>query len=87
MGKVEQHKDAVHHGISQGDQGVKAAPLQAVYNVLEKKIHSGLIRANGFIKFVFSFVADPDNNGTFDWISLFRKGHIAGDALEVLDFG
>jgi hypothetical protein len=38
-GKVEQHQDAVHHGISQGDQGIEAAPLQTVYNVLEKEVH------------------------------------------------
>jgi hypothetical protein len=39
MGKIEQHHDAVHHGISQGDKGVKAAPLQGVDDVLQKKVH------------------------------------------------
>ena len=28
MGEVEQHEDAVHHGVPECDQGVKAAPLQ-----------------------------------------------------------
>jgi hypothetical protein len=39
MGKVKQHQDAVHHGITQGDQGVKAAPLKRIDHILQKKFH------------------------------------------------
>jgi hypothetical protein len=38
VGKIEQHEDAVYHGITQSDQGVKAAPLQGIDQVLHEKV-------------------------------------------------
>jgi hypothetical protein len=38
VGEVEQHEDAVHHGITESDQGVKAAPLQGIDQVLHEKL-------------------------------------------------
>jgi hypothetical protein len=37
MGKIEKHQDAIHHGVTQGDQGVKATPLKSVDQILEEK--------------------------------------------------
>jgi hypothetical protein len=38
VGKIEQHEDAVYHGITQSDQGVKAAPLQGIDQILHEKV-------------------------------------------------
>jgi hypothetical protein len=34
MGKINHGKDAVHHGVAQGDQGVNTAQLQGVQDIL-----------------------------------------------------
>ena len=46
-----------------------------------------LVRADRFIELVFTLVADPDDDRALDRISLFGKGHVAGDASEILDPG
>jgi hypothetical protein len=39
VGKVKEHQNAVDHGIPQGDQGIEAAPLQGVHQILKEKGH------------------------------------------------
>jgi hypothetical protein len=38
MGKVEQHEDAVDHGVAQGNQSVKTPPLKRIDEVLHEEI-------------------------------------------------
>ena len=37
VGEVDQQQHAVDHGIAQGDEGIKAAPLQGVDEVLQEE--------------------------------------------------
>jgi hypothetical protein len=39
MSKIEEHQDAIHHGVTQGDQGIEAPPLQGVDQILKEICH------------------------------------------------
>ena len=46
---------------------------------------SNLLRANGLIELEFTGVADTHDNGAFDRIAFFGKGHATGNAVKVLN--
>ena len=46
MGEIKEHQNAVNHGISQGNKGIKTPPLKGVYQVLEKEDHLGRFLKN-----------------------------------------
>jgi hypothetical protein len=45
MRKIEKHQDTVNHGVPKGDQGIEAAPLQGIHQVLHKKAESHSTRS------------------------------------------
>jgi hypothetical protein len=51
VGEIEQHEDAVHHGVAQGDQSVEAAPLKGIDEVLHEKVKSHLLFLQNKINF------------------------------------
>jgi hypothetical protein len=45
------------------------------------------LRADRFEKLELSFVANPNNDGTLQWVALFGKGHLTCDAVKCFDLG